>query len=142
MLREFPEAVDALTVSRPLLLVLEDLHTSDRATTLLVAYLAHRREPARLLLIGSYPPAEVIAGGHPLRRVVQDPRSTRGCEHLALELLSTAEIDAYLSPRLSPRTPSSRFVADVQERTAGDQGSEDGRVEPAAHYQRPVPCAL
>ena len=42
MLRELAEAVEVLTVSRPLLLVLEDLHWSDYATLDLLTYLARR----------------------------------------------------------------------------------------------------
>ena len=55
-----PLAVEALTAERPLVLVLEDLHWSDQATLALVGYLARRRAPARLLLIGTYRPVEVI----------------------------------------------------------------------------------
>src|SRR5262249_40633448 len=54
-------------VVRPLMLVLEDLHWSDQATLALVAYLAQRRAPARLLLLGTYRPVEVIVHGHPLQ---------------------------------------------------------------------------
>src|SRR5215470_5143345 len=53
MLRNLAEMVEALTVERLLVLVLEDLHWSDTATLDLVAYLARRREPARFLLLGT-----------------------------------------------------------------------------------------
>src|SRR5262249_58849758 len=56
MLRELAEAVEVLTAEAPLVLVLEDLHCSDTATVDLVSFLAPRREPARLLLIGTYRP--------------------------------------------------------------------------------------
>ena len=60
MLREFAEVVDALTAETPLLLVLEDLHWSDYATLDLLALLARRRTPARLLVLGTYRPVETI----------------------------------------------------------------------------------
>src|SRR5262249_6783815 len=69
MLRECAEAEEALTAVRPLVLVLEDLHWSDQATLALVAYLAQRRAPARLLLLGTYRPVDVIVHGHPLKAV-------------------------------------------------------------------------
>ncbi len=69
MLREMAEAVEVLTAQTPLLLVLEDLHWSDYATLDLVAFLAQRQEPARLLLIGTYRPVEVIVSGRPLKAV-------------------------------------------------------------------------
>ena len=49
MLREFAEVVDTLTAETPLVLILEDLHWSDYATLDLLALLARRRTPARLL---------------------------------------------------------------------------------------------
>ncbi len=67
MLREMAEAVEALTAQAPLVLVLEDLHWSDSATLDLLAFLARRREPARLLLIGTYRPAMSSSPSTPAR---------------------------------------------------------------------------
>lgn len=53
-LREMAEAIEALGQQRLLILWLEDLQWTDPATLDLVAYLAQRTDPARLLLIGSY----------------------------------------------------------------------------------------
>src|SRR5262249_23786111 len=52
MLRELAEALEVLTATRPLVLVLEDLHWSDHATLEWLAYVVRRRDPARLLLLG------------------------------------------------------------------------------------------
>ena len=54
MLRELAEAVEVLTTEQPLVLVLEDLHWSDAATLDWLAYVARRRQAARLLVIGTY----------------------------------------------------------------------------------------
>src|SRR4029453_16723374 len=67
MLREITEAIDAITAEAPLILLLEDLHWSDYSTLDLLAYLARRRDPARLMVIGTYRPVEVILGDHPLK---------------------------------------------------------------------------
>ena len=74
MLREFAALVDKLTAETLLVLILEDLHWSDYATLDLLALLARRRTPARLLVIGPYPPVEAIVQDHPLRTVAQDLR--------------------------------------------------------------------
>jgi DNA-binding winged helix-turn-helix (wHTH) protein len=58
MLREMAQALEVLTVERPLVLVLEDLHWSDHATLDLLSVLARRQEPARLLLLGTYRPED------------------------------------------------------------------------------------
>ena len=44
-------AIEALTTHCPLILVLEDLHWSDYSTLDLIAFLARRRDPARLTVI-------------------------------------------------------------------------------------------
>jgi DNA-binding winged helix-turn-helix (wHTH) protein len=84
MLREFAEAVEALTAQTPLVLVLEDLHWSDYATLDLVSALARRREPARLLLLATYRPVEVIVMDHPLHGVKQEMEMHRHCAELPL----------------------------------------------------------
>src|SRR5215471_13415350 len=72
MVRELAEAVEVLTTVQPLVLWLEDVHWSDYSTLDLLAGLAHRREPARLLVLGTYRPTEVLAHRHPLRSLTQD----------------------------------------------------------------------
>ena len=47
------EALDVLAAEMPLVLVLEDLHWSDTSTVEVLAYLAQRREPVRLLVLGT-----------------------------------------------------------------------------------------
>src|SRR5262245_58334077 len=71
MLREMAEAVEALTATTPLLLVVEDLHWSDYSTLDLLGMLARRQEAARLLVVGSYRSVDVIVKAHPLRALVQ-----------------------------------------------------------------------
>src|SRR5947207_4625137 len=72
MLRELAEAVEVLSAERPLVLVLEDLHWSDMSTLDWLAFVARRREPARLLIIGAYRPFEVIVSNHSLKSVKQE----------------------------------------------------------------------
>ncbi|HKA52950.1 MAG TPA: AAA family ATPase, partial [Candidatus Binatia bacterium] len=99
MLREMAEAVEALTAESGLILWLEDLQWSDYSTLDLIAALAQRREPARLLLIGTYRPADVIVSGHPLKAVKQDLQLHGQCEEVALRFLTAAEISQYLEAR-------------------------------------------
>src|SRR5262249_53344633 len=55
---------------------------------------------ARLLLVGTYRPVEVILRAHPLKDVKQDLELHRQCEELELELLTEAEVGQYLAVRL------------------------------------------
>jgi hypothetical protein len=72
MLRELAKALEVLTAQQPLVLVLEDLHWSDPSTLDLLAVLARRREPARLLLLGTYRSPEVRHRAHPLAAVLHE----------------------------------------------------------------------
>jgi hypothetical protein len=65
-----------LTAARPLVLILEDLHWSDRATLEWLAYVVRRRDLARLLLLGTYRPVEVIVHAPALRAIVAEIRHT------------------------------------------------------------------
>jgi len=99
MLRELAEALEQLTAEQPLVLVLEDLHWSDYATLDFLAFVARRREPARLLVIGTYRPAEVILREHSLKSVKQELHLHRHCQELALEFLPERAVAAYLAAR-------------------------------------------
>src|SRR5262245_34286435 len=118
MLRELTQALDMLTADAPLVLVLEDLQWSDRSTVDLLAALAQRREPAQLLVLGTYRPVDLVLHAHPLRELVQEQRG-RGLVHeLPLELLPAADVAAYLAGRLGgPVAPA--LVAGVHACTDG-----------------------
>ncbi|HEY7492587.1 MAG TPA: AAA family ATPase [Candidatus Tectomicrobia bacterium] len=97
MLRELADALEVFTAAHPLVLVLEDLHWSDDATLAWLAYLARRPDPARLLVLGTYRPVEVIVAAHPLRRMLTELRQHGHCTELVLDYLSEAAVTAYLA---------------------------------------------
>ncbi|HEX3215025.1 MAG TPA: AAA family ATPase, partial [Actinomycetota bacterium] len=66
LLREAAAVLEAVAADRPLVLVLEDLHWADPSTVDLLAWLARRATPARLLVAGTYRPADALAGGAPI----------------------------------------------------------------------------
>jgi len=104
MLREMGEALEVLTTEQPLVLRLEDLHWSDHSTLELLSVLARRRERARLLVIGTYRPMEMLADGHPLRTVKQELQLHRQCEEQRLALLTEEHVAEYLTRRFSAET--------------------------------------
>src|SRR5262249_32060686 len=87
-LRHIDDAVGAFTAKSRLLLVLEDLHWSDYSTLDLVSYLARRQDSARLMVIGTYRPVDVILSDHPLKRVKCELQAHGLCNELSLEYLS------------------------------------------------------
>jgi predicted ATPase len=115
--------VEALTAERPLILVLEDLHWSDYATLDLISWLAQRREPARLLVLGTYRPVEMIVRGHPLQAIKQELVRHRQCVELPLELLTAAEVAQYLAVRFGvgalPEASLQKLAQAIHRRTDG-----------------------
>jgi predicted ATPase len=109
MLREMAEVVEALTAETPLVLVLEDLQWSDYSTLDLLSYLAQRRGPARLLIIGTYRPADVIVRAHPLKALKQELQARGQCEEIGLRFLTAEEIRQYLQARFGRH----RFPAEL-----------------------------
>ena len=120
MLREMVEALEAMTVERPLVLVLEDLHWSDPSTIDLLARLARRRESARLLVIGTYRPADVRASGHPLHTVIPELCVRGHCQELALAFLSQMAVDEYLKARFPGAALPAELNGLVHQRTDGN----------------------
>ena len=119
MLRELAEALDVLTADVPLVLVLEDLQWSDHATVEALAYLAQRRGPARLLVLGTYRPVEAAIRPHPLRGIVQELCGRGQAVEVRLELLPAEAVTAYVTGRLGGpvAAPLAEFIL---ERTEGN----------------------
>ena len=107
-LRELAEALDALSADAPVIIVFDDLQWTDPSTAEFVAFLASRREPARLLLIGTYRTAEVPRD-HPIRKVTGELVARRQASSIVLDDLGVDAIDAYLSRRF----PRHRFPLDL-----------------------------
>jgi DNA-binding winged helix-turn-helix (wHTH) protein/predicted ATPase len=99
MLRELAEAVETLTMERPLVLVVEDLHWSDYATLDWLAFVGRRRAAARLLVLGTYRPADAAMRAHPVHTVAQELQRQERCTELVLHYLSEAGVVAYLAQR-------------------------------------------
>ena len=123
MLREMAQALEALAAETPLMLALEDLHWSDFSTLELISAIARRTEPARLLILGTYRPTEMLANDHPLRAMKQELELHRNCEELRLKLLSETDVAAYLARRFADND-TARSLAGVasliHERTDGN----------------------
>ena len=119
MQRELAQALDVLAADAPLVLVLEDLQWSDRSTVDLLAALAQRREPAQLLVLGTYRPVDVVLQAHPLHTMVQELGGRGQVRELPLELLTAEDVAAYLAGRL--RGPiAAPLAAFIHERTEGN----------------------
>jgi DNA-binding winged helix-turn-helix (wHTH) protein len=101
MLREIAEALEAIAAETPLVLVLEDLHWSDPSTLDLIAAIGRRSEHARLLLLGTYRPVEMLTGQQQLSTLKEELELHRQCIEMRLRLLGEADIASYLVRRFA-----------------------------------------
>jgi tetratricopeptide (TPR) repeat protein len=120
MLREAAEVTIRFTQERGFVLVLEDLHWSDVSTLEWLSYIAQRREPAKLLIIGTYRPQDVLVSSHPLRGVVQDLTARGRCEELRVIPLSEHAVSEYLSRRFGSFAATSPLPVLIHRRTGGN----------------------
>jgi len=99
MVREIGEALEAMTDVATLVLVLEDLHWADLSTLDVISALARRRQPAKLLVIATFRPAEAIVADSPLKRLKHDLVVHQLAANLNLERLCAADVAAYVGDR-------------------------------------------
>jgi tetratricopeptide (TPR) repeat protein len=97
MVREICETLEVITAQMPLIVILEDLHWADPSTLDLISALARRREPSKLLLLGTYRPVEVVLAHSPLKTLKQDLLVRHLCREIAIERLEESNVADYLS---------------------------------------------
>jgi DNA-binding winged helix-turn-helix (wHTH) protein len=107
MLREFVEAVEALSIEAPVVIALEDLQWSDGPTVDVLAALARRRESARVLTIGVYRSTE-LDRSHPLYRLRGELVANRLAEQVELAPFDDDAIGEFLERVF----PNQAFPAD------------------------------
>ena len=119
MVRELNDALERLTAEETLVLVLEDLHWSDMATLDLLVAIAQRPEPARLLIVGTYRPAEATVSAPAFLAVMRELKGRGLCNRLDLELLTPGDVAAYVSARIDGESTEDVATA-VYERSDGN----------------------
>jgi DNA-binding winged helix-turn-helix (wHTH) protein/tetratricopeptide (TPR) repeat protein len=129
MVREMCEALEAMTMETPLVLVLEDLHWVDASTLDFISALARRRGPAKLVLLGTYRPADVIISQSPLKALKQDLLVHNLCHEIALERLEESDIARYLSAQFAEAGLSSGLAKLVHRHTGGNALFMEGIVQ-------------
>ncbi|MFF7034253.1 ATP-binding protein [Streptomyces griseus] len=111
-------ALVTVSQSRPLVVVLDDLHSSDPASLRLLEFAAQHAWFERLLLIGTYRDVEVEAPGHPLQQLIL-PLVSRATSTLTLTGLGRDEVGALMTVTTG-REPAPQLVDEVHRRTGGN----------------------
>jgi len=122
MLREIAQALEVLAAQRPLLLWLEDLHWSDPSTLSALSFIAGRPQPARLMIVASFRPADARHNESPLHALAPLLAQRNQARELALGLLDGDAIAALLSNRFGKPigVSAEALAAFVHRRTEGN----------------------
>jgi hypothetical protein len=119
MVREFGDALRALTSERPLVLLLEDLHWADPSSVDLLRALATRVCERRLLLMVTIRPEEMEQRNQPLRDCKREPVAHNQCAEVLLEPLQSQHIASYLHARFAPNDFPAELAALIHSKTEG-----------------------
>jgi DNA-binding CsgD family transcriptional regulator len=105
--RQFSAIADIMrdfSLTRPCIIVIEDIHWADYATLELLRFLLEKISAQRLLLVLTYRSDE-LHRNHPLRQLLGRISRLGAVSHIALEPLSAEEIDAVIKCALKERKP-------------------------------------
>ena len=102
MVRELCEAIEVITQSMPLVLILEDLHWIDHSTVDVLSALARRRERAKLLVLATLRPADLILSESPLKALKHDLVVHRLAHEIELERLREVDVANYIEAEFAP----------------------------------------
>src|SRR5262249_43307812 len=116
ILAQYSAALSAIARQRPLMLILEDLHWVDKASSGLLFHLSREASHTRMLIVGTYRPDELaVSRGethHPLAEMLSELKRWHG--DIWLDLGELAEVDgrhfveAYLDTRPNRLGPAFR----------------------------------
>ncbi|HET8667780.1 MAG TPA: AAA family ATPase, partial [Terriglobales bacterium] len=104
MLREMVEALETFTADRAVVLVLEDVHWSDRSTLDVLARFASGTAPARLLVLATFRPADARSHWPPYA-AAQELILKGHAREVPISLLSEESIAEYLQGRFGSAPP-------------------------------------
>src|SRR5260370_7463545 len=104
MVREICEALEAITSDIPLVLIFEDVHWGDPSTLDLISAVARRREAAKLVLLCTYRPVDVVLSNSSLKGLKQDLQVHRLFSQIALGRFEDPLIPEYPPPHFPQDT--------------------------------------
>jgi class 3 adenylate cyclase len=110
--------LSSAATSRPMVIVLDDLHWADEPSLLLLQFLARGLGDARLLVIGTYRDVE-LGRHHPLSQVLGELSGVAGSGRVALHGLSEPEVRNYIEMTAGGQ-PAEELVRAVHDQTEGN----------------------
>ena len=118
--REFCALIEGLARATTVVLVIEDLQWCDEATLDLLRVMAQRREPARLLLVGTIQSEDAMPAHHPVSRLKEDLVRKQVCSVLSLERFDGAAVEEFLKHRFGDPDVAQLFAPIIFSQTDGN----------------------
>ncbi len=106
------------SASRPLVVVLDDLHWADEPSLLLLEFIARGLSASSLLLVGTYRDVE-LGRHHPLARVLGDLSGLERSDRVVLRGLAEDDIASYVRRSTGADAPA-ELIAEVHRQTEGN----------------------
>ena len=120
MLREISVALEGIARKQPLVLILEDAHWADLATTDACNMLARRRDPACLLVVITMRSADALVAEHPVLATKSDLVSRGLATEIPLEPFTAASVSRYLEERCTGLDLEEDMALWIHRQTAGN----------------------
>src|SRR5262249_4803347 len=120
MPREFAALLQRLASERPLVLFIDDLHWADPSTVDLLAYLAGRLAPWRILILVTCRPAELTRTRHPFAQLKLLLQARGVCKEVRLAPLSRQDTEQYISLEFGRHRLPGEFARLVHDSTDGN----------------------
>jgi tetratricopeptide (TPR) repeat protein len=118
--RELVTFLDELARRHPVVLFLDDLHWADASTVDVLAYAAARCGTRRILIVGAYRPADLLATDHAFQRVKLELQGRRLCHEIAIPFLTRADVDRYLTLQFPAHEFPPELSDRIHDRTEGN----------------------
>ena len=129
MLREFGDAVAALTAETPLLLFLEDVHWVDPASVDVLRLLAERASNQRLMILATARPEDMERSNPTLKKCYTEMRARGICDEIALPALTEPDIAAYLDAHYAPNEFPPELAALIYSKSEGHPLFATGAIQ-------------
>lgn len=119
MKRELAALLTTISRSRPVVLLIEDLHWADISTVDILSFLGPRFAEMRVLVLVTYRPAEMAAARHPFLAIKSDLQARGLFADLSLDFLDLAAVEQYLAVTYPGHSFPPSFAAMIHARTEG-----------------------
>jgi predicted ATPase/predicted Ser/Thr protein kinase len=117
--RELGVFLRELSLLRPLVLFLDDVHWADPSSADLLAYLGSKVAGLPLLLVLTYRPSDLLRSQHPFGPVKLDLQGRAVCREISLPYLNHDDVDRYLALAFAGHQFPQEFTGVLHARTEG-----------------------